>query len=210
MRKWSGLVTNYPAGDWTSVNAYKDYVTATSAGRKFNDPNNFTQVANVQSWSLNGQQETLDCSTLGDTDRVYESGMKSATGQARILYYSTLNSLGNGTERAADQENAINKLAARFFKISRYAHANGGPGATGNKRSYDDGVGSKADPFLFRFLIQDDPNNTVYVENPPPNSQNAINIDFWAHITAFNLSVSVGEVLAADISFQCIGPGAED
>ena len=205
IRKFQKYVADYPRGDWSSVDSYKRYVTSSPTEDRFNDPENFMQVANVTNWSLNGQQDVIDCSTLGDTDRVFEAGMKSATGQCRILYYSSLNALGDAADRGRDPENSINKLAARFFKISKFARENGGPGVVSEKRSYDDGVGSKADPFLFRFLIEDDPNNSVFVETPPENSSNNINIDFWAHITAFNMSVAVGEVLAADLSFQCIG-----
>ena len=205
MRKWDKYVNGYPSGPWNNIGALKNYLTATDGNHRFNDPANFTQIGSCVSWALNGSQSVLNATTLGDTDEVYEAGLKSATGTARILYYSSINSLGNGSERAADIENPINKLASRFFKISRWAQENGGPGATGAQRSYDDGMGSKADPFLFRFLIQDDPNNTYFIENPPPNSQNSINIDFWAHITAFNLTMATGEIFAADLSFQCIG-----
>ena len=204
MRNWAPYVDGYPAGPWKSVTEYKKYITAGS-DNKFNDPAQFVQIGSVVNWQLAGSQSVLSCTTLGDTDEVYEAGLKSATGSCRILYYSSINSLGNGTSRAADVENPINKLAARFFKISRWAQLNGGPGASGPQRTYDDGVGSKADPFLFRFLIQDDPNNTFFLTTPPENSSNNINIDFWAHITSFNLSVGAGEIFAADLSFQCIG-----
>ena len=204
MRNWASYVDGYPAGPWKNITKYKQYVTA-GENNKFNDPAQFVQIGSVVNWQLAGSQSVLSCTTLGDTDEVYEAGLKSATGSCRILYYSSLNSLGNGTSRAADVENPINKLAARFFKISRWAQLNGGPGAFGPQRTYDDGVGSKADPFLFRFLIQDDPNNTFFLTQPPENSSNNINIDFWAHITSFTLSVGAGEIFAADLSFQCIG-----
>lgn len=204
MRNWANYVDGYPAGPWKNIQSYKQYVTAGS-DNKFNDPKQFVQIGSVVNWSLNGSQSVLDATTLGDTDSVFVAGLKSATGSCRILYYSSLNSLGNGTSRAADAENPINKLAARFFKISRWAQLNGGPGANGPQRTYDDGAGSKADPFLFRFLIQDDPNNTFFLSEPPDNAGNNINIDFWAHITSFNLSVGAGEIFAADLSFQCIG-----
>ena len=90
--------------------------------------------------------------------------------------------------------------------MSRYAVENGGPGATGVDRSYDDGVGSMADPFLFRFMVVDSPNGSIFTEQPLlPADTNNINIDVWAHITSFNLTMAVGEVFSADISFQTIG-----
>ena len=205
MRDWAQYVDGYPGGSWKSVQSYKNYITANDNNNKFNDPSKFVQIGSVVNWQLAGSQSVLDATTLGDTDQVFEAGLKSATGSCRILYYSSINSLGNAGARAADVENPINKLAARFFKISRWAQENGGAPANGPQRTYDDGRGSKADPFLFRFLIQDDPNNTYFLTTPPANSSNNINIDFWAHITSFNLSVGAGEIFAADLSFQCIG-----
>lgn len=206
VRSWKGKVTNYPAGDWSNAGLYRNYVTATNEDNKFNDPANFIAIGAVQNWSLSGSQSVIDATTLGDTDAVYTQGIKSATGQCRLLYYSNLNKLGNASDRASDPQNAINKLAARFFKMSRYAVENGGPGAVGADRVFDDGAGSPADPFLFRFTVVDNPNGSLFTEQPlNPANTNNINIDVWAHITSFNLSIAVGEVFAADLSFQAIG-----
>ena len=132
--------------------------------------------------------------------------LRAQTGTARILYYASINKLGNAGDRATDKQNAINKLAARFFKMSRYAVENGGAGVTGYQRTYDDGVGSMADPFLFRFTVVDSPNGSLFTETPTlPADSNNINIDVWAHITGFNLNMAVGEVFSADLSFQAIG-----
>ena len=201
-----------PNDDWASKEAKRKYLTALDESApsgledlRFNNPKNFYQIANVVNWSLNGSQEVLDATSMGDTDRVYVPGPKSATGQARILYYSNINTLGDAAKRGRDDENSINKLAARFFKVSRNAYINS-PGVQNEQRTHDDGRGSEADPFLFRFLIEDDPNNTIFqADNPSLSQANNINIDYWAHITSFNLTVGVGEVFAADISFQCIG-----
>jgi len=202
--------TNRPNSDWASVGSKRNYLTALDDATKFNNPATFVQIANVQNWSLNGSQEVLDATTMGDTDRVYVPGPKSATGQCRILYYSSIEALGNGDRRSADERNSINKLAPRFFKISRAAYGSNGlpnPGFTDPNGYYnhEDGRGSEADPFLFRFVIADEPNNSVFDGGITDANTNSVNIDYWAHITSFNLAVGVGEIYAADISFQCIG-----
>jgi hypothetical protein len=200
----------YPGNDWKSAESKKQYLTALDEtpppgmdNLKFSNYKNFDQIANVVNWSINGSQEVLDATTMADTDRVYVAGPKSATGSARILYYSNISALGSGVERAKDEQNSINKLAARFFKISRNAYKSGVT-VQNEYRTHDDGQGSEADPFLFRFQIEDDVNNSIF---SPTQTRiaNAINIDYWAHITSFNLAVGVGEIFAADISFQCIG-----
>ena len=206
VRSWKGRVASYPSGDWTSKESYRRYISAITDGDKFNDPDNFIRVGSVQSWSLNGTQSVIDCTTLGDSDSVFTQGVKGATGNARVLYYASVNKLGNAGDRATDKQNAINKLAARFFKTSRYVVENGGPGVTGFQRTYDDGVGSMADPMLFRFMVVDSPNGSLFTETPTlPADSNNINIDVWAHITGFNLNMAVGEVFSADLSFTAIG-----
>jgi len=215
IRKYRPFLSNSarPNSDWASVAKKREYLTALNDDLKFNDPTNFVQIANVQNWSLNGSQEVLDATTMGDTDRVYCPGPKSATGQCRILYYSNITALGSGDARNNDERNSINKLAPRFFKIARQAYVNGlpTPGTVGPDRTHDDGRGAEADPFLFRFAIADEPNNSIFNGETPvasdgtPLPSNYINIDYWAHITSFNLAVGVGEIYSADISFQCIG-----
>ena len=55
-------------------------------------------------------------------------------------------------------------------------------------------------------MVVDSPNGSIFMEQPLlPADTNNINIDVWAHITSFNLTMAVGEVFSADMSFQTIG-----
>ena len=94
VRSWKGLVSDYPKGDWKDLPSYRQYVTAEFDSTKFNAIDNFIQIGSVQSWSLQGTQSVIDCTTLGDSDSVFTQGVKGATGQARILYYAKINKLG--------------------------------------------------------------------------------------------------------------------
>ena len=55
-------------------------------------------VAKTRSWTFNSTTEIFDTSSLGDTDRTHRVGLRSATGSADILYYTTQDNLGNITE----------------------------------------------------------------------------------------------------------------
>jgi hypothetical protein len=46
------------------------------------------RVGRLRDWSYTSQQQTLDTTSLQDTDTTLVNGVRSATGQASLLYYS--------------------------------------------------------------------------------------------------------------------------
>ena len=46
-----------------------------------------TQAAKVQNWTYTSNQELLDVTALGDTDRRQDYGLRNGTGSCRIFYY---------------------------------------------------------------------------------------------------------------------------
>ena len=47
-----------------------------------------TTLVKVSSWSLQGELETLETTTLGDNQKTYVPGLQSFSGSASLLYYS--------------------------------------------------------------------------------------------------------------------------
>jgi len=47
-----------------------------------------TTLVKVSSWSLQGELETLETTTLGDDQKTYVPGLQSFSGSAGLLYYS--------------------------------------------------------------------------------------------------------------------------
>ena len=45
-------------------------------------------IAKVKSWSVTSSTATLDVTTLGDTDRTFREGIRSASGNADIFFYT--------------------------------------------------------------------------------------------------------------------------
>lgn len=62
-----------------------------------------TTLAKVASWSLQAELETLETTTLGDSQRSYTPGIQGFTGSASLLYYK--DDLGNN-----DASNLLHKL----------------------------------------------------------------------------------------------------
>lgn len=49
----------------------------------------YTELAKIRDWSVNFQMETLDTTTLLDTDRTKIPGLRTFNGNCNVLYYST-------------------------------------------------------------------------------------------------------------------------
>lgn len=45
-------------------------------------------IAKVKSWTFTSSTATLDVTSLGDTDRTFREGIRSASGNAEIFYYT--------------------------------------------------------------------------------------------------------------------------
>ena len=57
-----------------------------------------TLIAKVRSWSFTSNTATLDVTSLGDTDRTFREGIRSASGNASIFYYSKSPNQGNASQ----------------------------------------------------------------------------------------------------------------
>ena len=51
--------------------------------------NTLTEVAKLQNWSFSMSMAVIETTTLGDTDRTLEKGLRSYSGSARAYYYNT-------------------------------------------------------------------------------------------------------------------------
>ena len=60
------------------------------------------EVGFLKNWSYSMQQSPLDTTCMGDVDKTIIQGVRSTTGQASLLYYSS-----SGTSNAATAWNAI-------------------------------------------------------------------------------------------------------
>jgi len=125
-------------------------------------------IAKVRNWSFTSSTATLDVTTLGDTDRTFRRGIRSASGNADIFYYTGSDGQTNVTElieyQLGDRENL-----------------------------YPGGV-SEDEPqaFSLKFLMGRGTQNPYYLIGR-------------CSVTSMTITMAVGEIASASISFEVNG-----
>lgn len=136
-----------------------------------------TQKAKARNWTLNATQQSIDTTTLEDTDRTLIAGLRSATGSCTILYYESA---------AGNQEDGGFSGIVKTLVKPRTDTA-------------IDGIAAKPELVRFKFAIHDG-------SNPAEAEQNRGKwIEFDAYLTGATMSVAVGEILQADVNFDVVG-----
>jgi len=131
------------------------------------------KVAAVQNWSFTVSVQTADTSTLGATDTTIIPIKRTTTGSCRILYYQD----ALGTKDTTDSASTfINKIAK--VRATNEVGADLWQGDTDNEN------------FSTLKLKLDD------------NSSSGREIEMRILITSLTVTMSVGEIFAADIQFQ--------
>lgn len=131
------------------------------------------EIAAVQNWSLNVNVQSAETSTLGATDTTIIPIKRTTTGSCRILYYQDVAGSKDGKTSATA---FIKKIA----QARNAAPATGAPLNQGNE---------KDENFSDLKLKMDDGKTIRYIE-------------LRILITSLTLTMSVGEIFAADIQFQ--------
>tara|TARA_R110002012_G_scaffold94523_1_gene228815 strand:- start:1373 stop:1864 length:492 start_codon:yes stop_codon:yes gene_type:complete len=137
------------------------------------------KIAAVQNWSFSVNVQSVDTSSLGSTDATIIPVKRTTTGSCRILYYQ---------EKPGDQSNTA---ASRFIrKISKE------PTVAGTEATLSQGTAATTVSNLdskgfsdLKLKIDDGTDQGLFVE-------------MRILITSMTLTMSVGEICAADIQFQ--------
>jgi len=139
-----------------------------------------TEIAKVQNWSVSSSVSLISNKTLGDTDDTFVPIGRSTTGSCRILYYQEV--LGTS--------NASNSASTFLNKVFKPRSADSGfeSGASLDQNEADTDLKN----FRLRLNIDDGTTSGKF-------------IDMRVFITNISLSMSVGDIVAADIQFQCQG-----
>ena len=136
------------------------------------------EIAAVQSWSISTSVSLLSVRTLAETDDRFIASGRSTTGSCRVLYYQETPGQ-KGTNNASTFLNKVIKQresGGDFFQGATLDQGN----TDGEKRSQ------------LRLKIDD-------------GSTNGRFIDMRVIITNVSMTMAVGEILAADITFQAHG-----
>jgi len=138
------------------------------------------EIAAVQNWSVSSSVSLVSTKTLSQTDDVFTAVGRSTTGSCRILYYQE--NLG-----VKSSDNSASTFLSKVLK-SRDSTAGIPSGASLDQNDTDNSFNT----FRIRLKIDDGTGNGKF-------------IDMRVFITNVSLSMSVGDVVAADIQFQCQG-----
>ena len=83
----------YTGSDGQLLLAPRDSTPDSSGVLRDDDGNSVEQViAKVTRWTFTSSTATLDVTSLGDTDRTFREGIRSASGNAQIFYYTNSSS----------------------------------------------------------------------------------------------------------------------
>ena len=139
------------------------------------------KIAAVQNWSFTVNVQSADTSTLGSTDTTIVPIKRTTTGSCRILYYQD-------AAGKKDGQTSATAFIAKIAKIRNAAPATGAPLNQGNEKN-SDGTKAKDELFSDLKLSMDDGTKIRYIE-------------MRILITSLTVTMSVGEIFAADIQFQ--------
>ena len=131
------------------------------------------KIAAVQNWSFTVNVQTADSSTLGATDTTIVPVRRTTTGSCRILYYQEVLGVKSGIDSAS---RFINKVS-----IARTAGEIGAP------------INQNGDEIFTTLQLKVDDGST---------GSDGRHIEMRILITSLTLTMSVGEIFAADIQFQ--------
>jgi hypothetical protein len=140
------------------------------------------KIANVQNWSFTVSVQSADTTTLGGTDTTILPIKRTTTGSCRILYYQ---------ETAGSKSQTVS--ASAF--INKIVKARKNDDAT--NRNLKQGSETRTENFSDLRLKVDDGSSTgreIYMR---------------ILITSLTMTMTVGEIFAADIQFQSNGVVAE-
>ena len=133
-------------------------------------------IAQVQNWSISSSVSLLSIKTLAETDDRFIADGRTTTGSCRVLYYQETPGI-KGTNNASTFINKVIKARDQsFFQGATLAQGN----EPGENRS------------TLRLKVDD-------------GSEDGRFIEMRVIITNVTMTMAVGEVLAADITFQAHG-----
>jgi len=167
--------------------------------------NAFHTLGKVRNWSFSQSQAVLETTALGDTDRTLVDGVRSLSGSCSLFYYS------NDSNSTWGADDILKRIMKPYNNVG-----DGSPGQSPGAR--DLGQTIRSGKVAFRLQVdRDRSGRSDHQYNIAGNEDTAtpdvgherryVWIQAW--ITNFTMTMSVGEVLSADITFESDGAAVE-
>lgn len=160
------------------------------------DGGDWTRVAKVKSWTFTQNQEVLDTTVLGDTDRTLLDGVRSSSGSCSLFYYNP--------DESPEDDTGAGRLLKKMLKPVRLVD----PSVDLTGKPADASVGDtgvRSYQTAFRLLAD----KTMSARD---NNQSSTARYIWvnAWITSFQMTMAVGEVLSCDVTFESDGAAIDN
>jgi hypothetical protein len=153
--------------------------------------NDFHNLGKVRNWSFSQSMAVLETTALGDTDRTLVDGVRSLSGSCSLFYYANDDNSNYGAD----------DLLRRIMKPH-----NPFKGALGQTPTTSDlGETIRSGKVTLRLQVDRDRSATT-----PGAGYKRRYLWIQAYITNFTMTMSVGEVLSADITFESDGAAVEN
>ena len=150
-------------------------------------------LAKVRSWSFSQSMGVLETTALGDTDRTLVDGVRSLSGSCSIFYYADDQDLANSY--GADD------LLRRIMKPYKPLVSTTDPGGAD--------LGTTLRSGKCGFKLQVDRNRSGVGLAPGVGTLERY-LFIQAYITNITMTMAVGEVLSADVTFESDGAVIEN
>jgi len=144
---------------------------------------NWTKLGKVRNWSFSQSQQVLETTALGDTDRTLVDGVRSLSGSCSLFYY-----------HENETEGSVGRLLQKIVKPWDRTVNPDDPG------SVDLGETIRSQKATFKLAIDRDRSGNIPGEG---NLERYLWVQ--AYITNITMTMAVGEVLSADLTFESDG-----
>ena len=150
------------------------------------------KVAAVKNWAFTQNQQVLETTTLGDTDRTLVDGVRSLSGSCSLFYYNL--------DQASTDDTGAGRLLKRILKPLSIVD---GGGFTGDDyRGESTGAtGVRSMKTAFRLSANKDLSRNDEFETS--NTERYLWVNAW--ITSFQMTMAVGEVQSCEVTFEADG-----
>ena len=167
-------------------------------------------VGKVRNWSFSQSQAVLETTALGDTDRTLVDGVRSLSGSCSLYYYAADDNSSWGAD------DILRRIMKPYYPRVGNVDPNNpdvGPGAQ------DLGETIRSGKVAFRLQVNRDRSatNTHQIDGSNTGDSARPGVGhreryLWiqAWITNFTMTMSVGEVLSADITFESDGAAVDN
>ena len=149
----------------------------------------FVQLAKVRNWSFSQSMEVLETTSLGDTDRTLIDGVRSLSGSCSLFYYA------DDTNSTVGADDLLRQIMKPYNPLVSTVE----PGAQ------DLGETIRSGKTTFRFQV-----DRQRGESEPGVGFKQRYLWLQAYITNFSMTMSVGEVLSCDVTFESDGAAVEN